>query len=274
MPRRRSLQPAAPDRAAPDPVAQFKDRIVHNYFLRIHMTLILSAVIASGLLSSKLLLEMRVHSMRLRYPLAILGSYLVFLMLIRMWIWYVARSPFRTSSGPDVSGSLDDIGIGGSGGGGSPKVSFGGGSSGGAGASDSWDSPVSSAVVPQSSSGSSSGSRWFSGGGKGFDLDFDDDGVVLILIAVLVLGIVCAGGYLIYVAPNLLPECAFQAVLASTLTRVTKRVDHENWVATALRASAIPFAIVLILAGTLGWAAHSHCPSAVKMHEVFHCPAK
>jgi len=40
---------------------------------------------------------------------------------------------------------------------------------------------------------------------------------------------------------------------------------------TALRSSAIPFATVVILAGLLGWGAHKHCPTAVKLHEALFC---
>ena len=39
-------------------------RIAHAYFVRFHMGLILGAVIGSGVLTSKLLLEIGVHSLR------------------------------------------------------------------------------------------------------------------------------------------------------------------------------------------------------------------
>jgi hypothetical protein len=38
-----------------------------------------------------------------------------------------------------------------------------------------------------------------------------------------------------------------------------------------LRSTWIPFAIVLVLAGAVGWEAHHHCPSATRLVEVFHC---
>jgi hypothetical protein len=245
---------------------RFEQRIAHQYFVRFHMGLILAAVIASGVLASKLLLDFRVHSMRVRYPVAILGSYLVFLLLVRVWIWYVSR----TKSAAGVSSGFGSGNLDGSlgGGGGSGPFRFGGGSSGGAGASDSWGE-----AVPVRASAASTGSG--SGGSRfnfGLDsLDIDDDFVILLLLALLVVSIVIAGGYLIYAAPSILPEAAWQAVLASTLTKVTKRVDHDNWVRTVLRASAIPFIAVLLFAGALGWAAHHHCPNAVKLHEALFC---
>src|ERR1022692_5035253 len=69
--------------------AQLERRIAHDYFVRFHMTVILAAVISSGVLSSKCLLELGV-SLRFRYPLAVLASYAVFLLLVRIWIWYVS----------------------------------------------------------------------------------------------------------------------------------------------------------------------------------------
>lgn len=253
----------------PEPASEkrFRQQIVHGYFVRFHMALILSAVVASGILTSKFLLECGIHSMRLRYPLAVFGSYLVFFLLVRVWIWYVCRVKMRTVK----LGNFDaeDISLGGS----SQPFRFGGGTSGGGGASDAWDDSAAANIAPRSA-GSALGSK--SGGSKfgGFDLDLGDDGMILVLLAVLVLSIVVAGGYLIYVAPSLLPEAAWQALLASSLTRVSKRIDHQDWLASVLRASSIPFAAVLVVAGTLGWVAHSHCPPAVKLHEVLFCVAR
>src|SRR5258707_15244763 len=118
----------------PDACQRYERRIAHTYFVRFHMSLILAAVIASGVLTSKGLLDLGVHSLRLRYPLAVLGSYLVFLLLVRVWIWYVSirgRAVDRLG-GPDIDGGFGGIGLGGAGPSGFTK--FGGGSSGGAGA--------------------------------------------------------------------------------------------------------------------------------------------
>ncbi len=76
--------------------ARFKQRILHGYLVRFQMSLILTAVVASGVLSSKLLLMAGFHSLRLRYPIAVLVSYGVFLGLVRVWLWYVS---IRTGAG-------------------------------------------------------------------------------------------------------------------------------------------------------------------------------
>src|SRR4051795_2792142 len=115
-------------------VAQrFKERVLHTYFVRCDMSLILLVVVAAGVGSSKLMLECGLHSLPIRYPLALLVSFLAFLLLIRVWIWYVfCRAPVGV---PDLD--LDGLPL--PRGGGSGPVHFGGGDSGGAGASGSWE---------------------------------------------------------------------------------------------------------------------------------------
>ncbi len=243
---------------------RFKERILHTYFVRCYMSFILTVVVAAGLLSSKLMLELGVHSLQLRYPIALLISFGAFLMLIRIWIWRVCPRPTATV---DLSG-LDPGGFqlsGGGGGSGSGSMSFGGGDSGGAGATSSWEGG-------EEGTSSGFGSSGGGGGGSGFDLDLGDDWVVILLVVLLALAIVCAGGYLIYAAPQILPEAAWQATLATGLARVSKPTEHENWLRCVVRKSSIPFAVVLILVVVLATVAHRHCPSAVKLTQALHCP--
>src|SRR5271155_2553736 len=88
---------------------------------------------------------------------------------------------------------------------------------------------------------SSGGGGWF----PSLDFDLDGDGVwVLILLAALILGIVCAGGYLVYAAPEILPEAAWQFALAGALKKAA--AQDGDWMPGVLRSSAIPFVIVLL----------------------------
>ncbi len=237
----------------PDPAQGIKQRILHGYCVRLHMALIMTAVVASGVLSSKLLLVLGVHSLRLRYPVAVAVSYGVFMLLIRVWIWYVAlRHPVWARS----SGRTSDLDLGGWGGGGGVSggvsgVRFGGGgSSGGGGASDSWaeaDSPL-PAPIAQVSSGH---------GGFFSNLDFggsDDDGwLVMVLLIALVLAIFGAGGYLVFAAPQILPEAACQAILAPALLRVFKeRASSRGWMSGVLRSTVLPFRHRVCVCGRAG----------------------
>jgi hypothetical protein len=256
---------------------QFERRIAHDYFVRFHMTVILAAVISSGVLASKCLMELGV-SLRFRYPIAVLASYCVFLLLIRVWIWYVtvhSLAGFQLANlnfgGGGGQGGSFGFGGGGSGsGGGFPG--FGGGDSGGGGASSSWEAEDGAALASHSSS-ASSGSHWWPdldlGGGGG-----DDDGwLVIVLLIALVSCILGGGVYLVYAAPHILPEAACQVVLAGSLTRVSKE-EHHNWMAGVIWSTWIPFVIVLLMAGALGWEAHRYCPVAPRLIDLLNCPAK
>jgi hypothetical protein len=239
----------------------FKKRITSGFLVRFHMALILLAVIGAGILSSKGLLESGVHSMAVRYPLAILFSYCVFLALVRIWIWYVSiRNSASFNLGNVNIGSIDLSG-GPGGGTGIQFHGFGGGDSGGAGASDSWGTAA-SVEAPSSSSLD-----------LGIDSDVGDDGweIVLVLAAVALV-MVLAGGYLIYVAPDILPEAAAQVAFASAITRVKKQEQHHGWMTGVLRSTAIPFIIVMLVASGLGWNAQRHCPQATKLKQVLNCP--
>jgi hypothetical protein len=257
---------------------QLERRIAHDYFVRFHMSVILAAVISSGVLASKCLMALG-FAFPLRYPVAVLASYCVFLTLVRVWIWYVS---VHTAAGLGVAnldfgggGSGGSLNFGGGGvarggsGSGSGFSGFGGGSSGGGGASSSWEGSDAAAVAAQPAP-APSGSHWW----PDFDFDLgDDDGWVIALLIALIACILGGGLYLVYAAPHILPEAAGQVILAGALTRVSKE-PHHNWMAGVIWATWIPFVIVLILAGVLGWQAHRHCPEAHRLLEVLNCPAR
>ena len=260
---------------------QLERRIAHDYFVRFHMTVILAAVISSGVLASKCLMELGVP-LGFRYPIAVLASYLVFLLLIRVWIWYVtlhSLAAFQLGNlnfggGGGSSGSFGFGGGGGSGSGGGFS-GFGGGDSGGGGASSSWEAGDAAALASQPSP-APSGSHWWpdlhlgGGGGGGGD---DDGWLVIVLLAALAACILGGGVYLVYAAPHILPEAACQVVLAGSLTRVSKE-EHHNWMAGVIWSTWIPFVVVLLMAGALGWEAHRYCPVARRLIDLLNCPGK
>lgn len=105
----------------------FKDSFCQEHYLRLHMTLLLSATAGAAALVSKTLLWLGMADMRLRYPVAALLAYGVFLGLVRLWLWYVADVRTRRSGeiewdfpelpefsgpdfdGPDLSFDLDEL---------------------------------------------------------------------------------------------------------------------------------------------------------------------
>ena len=248
--------------------------LAHDYFCRFHMSVILAAVVSSGLLASKGLMEVGV-SLGYRYPLAVAISYVVFLLLIRVWIWYVRVRSAPRFRGPD----LGSFSFGSGGGGGSFDVGsiggrtgsgfsgFGGGSSGGGGASSDWEAGEAMAVSPPSGGASS----WFSG----FDLGDggDNDGWLVVLLLIGLVACIFGGGiYLVVAAPHILPEAAAQLILAGGLTRVSKE-HHHNWMSGVIWSTWIPFLVVMLMASALGWEAHRHCHAAVRLLDLLNCPS-
>ncbi|MBI5084244.1 MAG: hypothetical protein HZB13_06560 [Acidobacteria bacterium] len=251
---------------------RFKQRIVRRHMVRFHMALILAATTASGLLSSKLLLEAGILSVRMRYPLAVMAASVIFLGLTRLWVGYVLIG--RPSKGRSWfnwgADSLDVPAWGGGGGGQASGVSFGGGDSGGGGASSSWEGGATAELAPSTGGGGGGGGNWFPS--LNLDIDLDDGIWILVLLAALVAAILGAGAYLVYAAPEILPDAALSALMASSLSRAAKRAQTQGWATSVLRATWIPMAVILLLAAGLGFAVHHSCPAAAKLADVLACP--
>lgn len=230
------------------------------------MGLILTATTAAGLISSKLLLMAGLTSILVRYPLAVILAYLIFLSIMRMWVAYVLIDlPARRRVGSSWSWGSGTVDLPGGGGGGSGQFAFGGGDSGGAGASDVWDSGSGIADVP-------------SGGGSSLPsvdlgVDLDDGAWILVALAAVVLVIFGAGGYLIWVAPQILPDIAFNALLAGCLTGAAKRAETKGWVRSVVWSTWIPLTVVLLVTVGLAVVVHRECPAATKLMQALECSA-
>jgi hypothetical protein len=264
-------------------VAETRDRLnqwlTKHFSLRLHMTLILVATFAVGLLTVHGLFAIHVAKLWMRYAIAVIVAYGAFLGLLKMWLLYFAicirHAHGKSSSGGGVDISdFCDFSSGGSSSGSSSSISdlsTGGGKFGGGGASGSWGSaePQPVVAVPVKSSGGGSSSS------SGFGLDLDGDEIVLVLIIIAVAAaIIGAGAYLIWAAPTILSDTAFNAVLASALIHKTKKVSHPEWVGSVVHATAIPFAIVFALTVLMGWYAQHICPSALRVRDAIHCSSR
>jgi hypothetical protein len=262
---------------------RFCGAMQHRYFIRAHMSAMLAIVLLSGALAGRLLLRAGVTNMAFRYPVMVLLSYAVFFGLIRIWLAYVCRSPSArrsTSSGSDSSGGgiLDGSGWSGGGGGGGSSASFsgGGGSSGGAGSSGGFGevdaaAPRQAASLPfrAPGSGSGSGAGSHSSGKSGGGGDGGDDGILLlVLFVLLVVAVFGAGAWVVYQSPVILSDAAFHAMLAGGLVRTARDAHDPGWIGGVLKATAVPFGVVLILAGVFGYEAHRLCPAAATARQV------
>lgn len=232
------------------------------------MFVILTAVITFGLVLSKILLLSGLTNLLYRYTTVLFVSYGFFFIAMRVWLFYVLPSfqKKETSSGTSLDGDiLTGINIPSSGDSGN-SVSFEGigGKFGGGGASGSWNAGTTPAVVglnsspvqgagsvssssfsagtPSSVSGSSSSSdAGFSLG----DLDIDSAGALLIFLIFIVIAAMLGGAiYIIYQAPVIMSEAAFNALLSGGMIRAAKKMRGEEWTGSVFKATWIPFTII------------------------------
>lgn len=277
---RPSNQSARSSLRSRDPRMSFDQSFRERFSVRFHMTLLLFGVFISGLLFSKVLLELGMRSMWARYLIAVCASYAVFFLLMRIWLWHVTGLPNDRRSLPDVD-IAEPIDLGQMSGdaiqGGASAVhkvvdsAVGhGGDFGGGGASDVWGYQSIASNSVRSSTTSAGASHHGSSGGGGFDLG--DEAVVLIALALLALAIFGAGAYLVYAAPEILSEAAFQALLAAGLIKASTKMTRQGWMGSVLRATCVPFLVVLLMTGIFGWVAHTHYPHATRLADIFKPP--
>lgn len=247
-------------------------RVQEKFFLRFHMSLILLATALTGVLSTTAMLHMNVDSIMIRYPLAVVFAYLAFFLFVKLWLQYVAaQHPLNALD------SVGDLPIdlpfpGGPGSGGSaPTYGGGGGGSGGGGASGAFDGPAANSqamvVPPPSDAGSSSG--FSSSVGDAASGIFDDDGIILIALGILLAVTAGAAIYLIYIAPQLLSEAAFDFLLGTSLIRSYRKMNQPDWMGSVFKDTYIPFLIVMAIAFCAAWVIHAYDPGITKISDVF-----
>jgi hypothetical protein len=216
--------------------------------------LILSLTGMAGFLTSFCLLHLGVSRMWLRYPIAILTAYGVFLMLLGIWLWLQRHSldadlldlDFHRSSASDTAESLH----------------FGGGDGGGGGAGGSWGESVSSSTSPSSASSGSSAAD------IGFDLDFGEGCLVVIALLAVVGGLV-ASFYVIYIAPALLAEILVDGAMVAGLYRRVKNIEPGNWLQTAVRRTILPAILAAVFFTVAGVALQKAFPKAQSIGDVW-----
>jgi hypothetical protein len=263
-----------------------------RFFVRFHLSLILGFCLAVGLLTTKGFLALGLETMHWRWPLALVAAYLAFLLCVRVWLAYVGIGRYLDNEPSRVGDVLDVVdggsgGGSGSGGGGGGSLGgkgggfgSGGGRFGGGGASGNFasaaDGQPTMSMPLVGDSGSSSGGGG-SAGHSGFGKLFDggggggDDGILVVLaIAALLAVIFGAGIYLVWQAPTMLAEAAFEGALAGGLVKSIRRVNDPGWVGGTVRASAVPFLLIFVCAMTIASLAERYAPEARTLVEAIH----
>lgn len=235
------------------------------------MSLILLGTALVGLLSSYLLYEAGLVNMTIRYPLSVVISYGGFFLFIRLWLAYIRETDrssnrFLESVGdvtsiPDFSQSSPDH---------EKILDTGGGDFGGAGASGSFDIPrdefenCCSEVLEESSSNVAGGIV-----GEAATSIFDEGaGFIIVPLMIVLATIFGAAFFLIYEAPIIMTEAAFEFLLAGVLVRQAKAMDNPNWVGSIFRSTWLPFSFTMTIAVGAGFIFTKIFPEATKLTDI------
>ena len=248
-------------------VGRVRRALERLHSLRLQMMLIVALTAATGFLTSVLLLSGGMHSMALRYPLAVFAAYLAFLFFL--WCWLRLRWEDLVEV-PDVSGGL------GSAGDRSLPWEGGGGQFGGGGASASWDGGGDRAIASLEQHGLTSD------GAAGFDssdgfpdvskavsssLDAEELAVVIIALIALAAAVVAAF-WIVWIAPTLFAELTLDAALATGLYKRLSKIEGDHWLRTAIRRTVWLFVGVAVLFTVAGAAMQAYAPQAKSIGQV------
>ncbi|MET0650441.1 MAG: hypothetical protein ABW208_27855 [Pyrinomonadaceae bacterium] len=280
----RARRPPPPPPLPERRVERVRRLLLRRSLPRVWMSLILAATGAAGFLASFLMLHLGVSRMWLRYPLAVLFAYAVFIVLLRVWLFLHGRDVRGGASGSELDTAevgteivLDSVGRP------LPDTFGGGGDFGGGGAGGSWGEGVSGGLQNASTAydagGVASGGGGGNGGGgggllSGLDLfDADSEGCVFFLLALaLIVAGVCASLYVVYAAPLLLAEILVEGVLLSGLYRGMKRARRGgggDWLGAALRRTWLPVLLTLLTFAAAGYLLQRAAPRARSIGEAF-----
>lgn len=200
------------------------------------MSFICVATLGCGVLFSKTLFYFGLSQPVARYGLSVLFSYAVFFALIYLWLrWHFdVKSKWHTDDSLDtldlLETSVDVI----------PSQTAQAGGDTGASSSVADDLP-------------SVG-------------DFDEGAVILVVVGALAL-ISGSALYVVYSAPEILFEAAFETILVAGLFRRGKKVQAEGWTYSIFKRTWLPFAVVLLMALLFGFTIQNRCPGATSFHE-------
>jgi len=73
------------------------------------------------------------------------------------------------------------------------------------------------------------------------------------------------GIYLIYEAPAIISEAAFEIILATSLIKRSRKMDNPDWIGSVFRSTWPAFVFTLVLTLVLGFIITSYCPQASKL---------
>ncbi|MDX6268838.1 MAG: hypothetical protein QOD28_61 [Acidobacteriota bacterium] len=247
---------------------------------RLLVSFLLALTGASGFLVSAALLRLGLTQMSVRYPLAVILAYCVFLLLLRLWLALQRRRGRGDGSdwldfGDAVPNFFD------AGGDAVRAATFGGGGDfGGGGAGGAWTGGDVSggASVADISGGASVGNVSGGGvsGGSGsslldsmpsVDLDLDDGCFWIIIPVAAIAGVLFLMFYVVYVAPVFLAEILVDALLLAGLYKRLKGVEPRHWLRSCVRRTLLPALLAVALFIAAGYLMERVAPEARSIGE-------
>lgn len=249
---------------------QMRRRLQKRHWLRLHAALTGGLSLGAMSLLSVGLLHAGVHSMALRYGIALVCGYLLYLLLVRLWAgcmlsrdWNAGDVPADAPGGGGRPAGVD---------GASAWESGQGGSYAGGGASGSWEAEASGVIdsgqalgePPEAASSSVDIS----------DVGGLDEGAVvivpvLLLFAALLVAVTGTGSLLWLVfGADLFLTVAVEVAFALLMARTLYVVERDGWLLAALRVSWKPLLGALVTAVALGAVADWAFPQADTLVQV------
>lgn len=245
-------------------IERVRRRLLRGGRPRLLVSFLLALTGAAGFLVSSALLHLGLTMMAVRYPLAVLAAYTVFLLLLRLWLALQRRKTGSSNSSldwlpdtgiPNVFSSSDGV---------SEAATFGGGADfGGAGSGGDW---VGSAA---SVSGGSSAPTGGGGGGSflpdvnlDVDLDLGEGCFWIVIPVVAIIGVACAMFYVVYIAPVFLAEILVDGLLLAGLYKRLKGIEPQHWLRSCVRRTLVPVLLAVALFIAAGYLMQRIAPEA------------
>jgi hypothetical protein len=170
----------------------------------------------------------------MRYAIALLIAYGVFLALLRLWL----RNPESTN--PDLP-DFTDIPS-------SPR-----------------------ATAPRGTTSSDAAHDSPSGGGHGFDgLDAADEFAIPLMLLIAAVTVVFASLWIVVSAPTLFAELIVDGVLSASLYHRLRKLETRHWLDTALRRTIVPFGAIAVIVVLFAIVGQHVVPGAHTLAAVLH----
>jgi hypothetical protein len=237
-------------------IRRVRSKLERDSFPRLQMMLLVSLTGVSGFVASYIFLHAGLIEMWLRYLASFTFSYLVFLILL--WLWLRTRAEDYADVSVDFE--CPSSGSGGSG----TCYSGKGGDFGGGGASGSFDMQSENLLTIGESGGSV-------GEALGTVAEAEELAIPLFILALV--GAMLFSSFLmlyfmIYSSPALFAELLVDGVLSASLYRRLRGFETRHWLETALRHTALPFALTAAIVSASGWVMALYAPEAHSIGDV------